>query len=183
MEAGNAFLDKTYIAELNERYTLEAGDPVDAHRVVDRNTNLAEALREQERHVAGRDWCVRWENAYLQIAAEHEKLALPGKQVIVKSMRDGMLVMEHQGQPLKGSAVKQRPEPPKEKRPIKNNKPWKPSKSHPWNSQPSVAASGGRDDISASVQQTNKHGILSYLLRAVILRLPSGRASCQPCLP
>jgi hypothetical protein len=134
MEAANAFLDKTYLAELNARYTLEARDPADAHRAVEGHTNLAEVLCEQERRVVGRDWCVRWENAYLQIAAEHEKLALAGKQVVVKQKRDGTLVVEHQGKPLKWSAVKQRPEPEKEKRPIKNNKAWKPSKSHPWKS-------------------------------------------------
>jgi hypothetical protein len=135
MEAANAFLDKTYLAELNKRYTLEARDPADAHRAVEGNTNLGEVLCEQERRVVGRDWCVRWENSYLQIAEEHEKLGLPGKQVLVKRKRDGTLVVEHEGKPLKCSTVKQRPEAAKEKRPIKNNKPWKPSKSHPWNKQ------------------------------------------------
>jgi hypothetical protein len=152
MESANAFLDKTFLADLNERYNEEARDPTDAHRAAEQSMNLSEVLCEQERRVVGRDWCVRWENTYLQIAAEHEKLALAGKQVLVKQKRDGTLVVEYQGQPLNWSAVAQRPEPakPKEKRPIKNNKPWKPSKSHPWNRQPAVAASGGRGDTSTS---------------------------------
>jgi hypothetical protein len=135
MQGGNAFLDKTFLAELNARYNLAARDPADAHRAVEPGTNLAEVLCEQELRVVGRDWCVRWENAYLQIGVEHEKLALPGKKVVVKHKRDGTLAVEHQGESLKWSAVKQRPEPvkEKEKHPIKNNKPWKPSKSHPWN--------------------------------------------------
>ena len=150
MESANAFLDKTFLADLNERYNEEARDPTDAHRAAEQSMNLSEVLC--ERRVVGRDWCVRWENTYLQIAAEHEKLALAGKQVLVKQKRDGTLVVEYQGQPLNWSAVAQRPEPakPKEKRPIKNNKPWKPSKSHPWNRQPAVAASGGRGDTSTS---------------------------------
>jgi hypothetical protein len=136
IEAANAFLERTYLAELNRDYTRPAADAADAHRRPGApHVNLAEVLCEHEQRVVGRDWCVRWHNGWLQIDAAHEALALPGKRVTVKALADGNLLLEHREQRLTYRAVgPQRPERarPKAKGPIRNNKRWKPAKSHPW---------------------------------------------------
>jgi hypothetical protein len=142
IEAANAFLERTYLAELNRDYTRPAADPADAHRRPGPQVNLAEVLCEHEPRVVGRDWCVRWRNGWLQIDAAHEALALPGKRVTVKALADGSLLLEHRGQRLTYRAVgPHRPERarPKAKAPIRNNKRWKPPQTHPWK-RPATAA-------------------------------------------
>jgi hypothetical protein len=137
IEAANAFLDETYLAELNAAYTRPAADPADAHRPVDKGLDLAEVLCTHEQRVVGRDWCVRWRNGWLQIDAGHGPLALPGKRVTVKALADGtLLLLDHRGRRLRYRSVgSHRPEHarPKAKVPIRNNKRWKPAKTHPWN--------------------------------------------------
>ena len=132
MGAANAYLDAEYLAELNRAYTLDPADPADGHRAVAAGVRLDEVLCEQERRAVGNDWCVRWKNGYLQIAKEHEALDLAGKRVLVKHKRDGTLLLEHQGAPLKWGAVTRRPRSRKPKPTIKNNKKWKPPATHPW---------------------------------------------------
>ena len=146
IEAANAFLDKSYLAELNDRYTCEAADKTDEHRPVDRQVKLDKVLCEQEPRVVGRDWCVRWNNQHLQIDKRHESLALAGKQVLVKQKRDGSLLVEHAGILLESREVVSRPEPPRRPKPvIKNNKKWTPPATHPWKHglPPLAAAAGG----------------------------------------
>jgi hypothetical protein len=106
IEAANAFLDETYLAELNAAYTRPAADPADAHRPVDKGLDLAEVLCTHEQRVVGRDWCVRWRNGWLQIDAGHGPLALPGKRVTVKALADGtLLLLDHRGRRLRYRSV------------------------------------------------------------------------------
>jgi hypothetical protein len=133
VEAANAFLEKGYLAELNDRYTCPATSVTDVHRRVEKHVRLDQALCEQEPRVVGRDWCVRWNNQHLQIDKQHESLALVGKQVLVKQKRDGTLLVEHAGQLLDCRLVTTRPDPPRRGKPvIKNNKKWTPPATHPW---------------------------------------------------
>ena len=73
-------------------------------------------------------------NRWLQIAEQHKAMALPGKDVLVIHKRDGSLLLEHNGIRLHAAPVSTRPQrkPKRSKRPIVNNKVWKPSASHPW---------------------------------------------------
>jgi transposase len=145
IEAANLFLESGYLAELNQRFTCVAGDQTDVHRAADPQVKLDQVLCEQEPRVVGRDWCVRWRNQNLQIDKQHERLALAGKQVLVKERRDGTLLVEHAGERLTCSLVISRPEPPRRPKPvIVNNKKWTPPAAHPWKrGLPSLAAAGG----------------------------------------
>jgi transposase len=133
IEQANALLDHSFLAELNARFHVEPVEATDAHRALEPAHRLDEILCQQELRVVGNDWCVRWNNAWLQIDRCHQALALPGKQILVFQKRDGSLLLKHQGESLHHNPVAQRPPPPKPPKPIvKNNKTWKPPASHPW---------------------------------------------------
>jgi hypothetical protein len=132
IEAANEYLESDYLASLNTDYTVEPADPADGHRPVAADIRLDEILCEQEHRVVGRDWCVRWDNGYLQIDKRHEGLDLAGKRILVKQKRDGTLILQHRSVALTWSHVPRRPEPVKSKPQIQNNRKWVPPADHPW---------------------------------------------------
>jgi len=141
IEQGNALLEKMFLDDLNRRYAVDPKKQQDLHRAVDRATKLDEVLCVQEQRVVGQDWCVRWKNRWLQIQKCHERLNLAGKRVLVKQLTGGVLIVEHKDQPLSCVELKQRPTPmppPKthQKKPVVNNRQWKPAADHPWNRSP-----------------------------------------------
>ena len=141
IERGNALLEAAFLDDLNRRYAVAAKKQQDLHRAVDASTKLAEVLCVQEQRVVGRDWCVRWKNRWLQIDKRHEGLRLAGKRVLMKQLAaDGKLLVQHKGQALTCRELNQRPVWPQEKRPVINNRRWKPQADHPWNRGPACRA-------------------------------------------
>jgi hypothetical protein len=132
----NALLEGVFLADLNRRYAVQAQKDQDLHRPVPAGVVLAEVLCVQERRVVGNDWCVRWQNRWLQIDAAHAALNLPGRRVLIKHPAGGQLIVEHQGTRLTIEELPARPQPPKAKKPIVNNVRWKPGPHHPWNAGP-----------------------------------------------
>ena len=137
MEAGNAFLDGGYLDEHNTRYEVEPREGIDEHRgwpgVLAAGAELGEVLCVREERVVGRDWCVRWENRWLQIGREHEGLGLAGKKVTVIRKADSSLTVRFRGVRLACVECSTRPKSPKKRsKPVfKNNKRWKPAANHP----------------------------------------------------
>jgi DNA polymerase III epsilon subunit-like protein len=135
---GNALLESMFLDDLNGRYAVKAHRGQDLHRAVEAAVVLEEVLCVQEHRVVGNDWCVRWNNRWLQIGAEHAALNLPRRRVLVKQLADGRLLVQHQGQTLTARELtaqerRSRPAGVKAKKPIVNNRRWKPSADHPWN--------------------------------------------------
>ena len=93
LAAGNAYLDETFLALVNERYSVVARDPVNGHRSRPSVATLALVLSWQEPRSVAKDWTVRWRNRRLQIDARHAMLGLPGRRVVVAERRDGTLAM------------------------------------------------------------------------------------------
>lgn len=132
IQQANALLDKMFLAELNRRYAVKAKRAQDLHRRPHPRTDLSEVLCVQERRVVGNDWCLRWQNRWLQIGREHEGLSLPGKRVLVKQKADGTLVVEYDGRRLSCQEIGKPKRPAPVKPVVVNNKRWKPAKTHPW---------------------------------------------------
>lgn len=133
MEAGNDFLESKFLDDLNDRYAVKARREQDLHRAVDAGVVLEEILCVSEQRVVGNDWCVRWNNRWLQIDARHGGLNLPGRKVMVKQRSDGVLVILRDAQRLTFRELGAKPTRPKVKHPVVNNKRYKPAASHPWN--------------------------------------------------
>lgn len=141
IKQGNAYLEATFLEELNGRWAIAARRDQDLHRAVEPGVSLAEILCVQQERVVGNDWCVRWKSRWLQIAAEHASLRLAGRGVLVKQLADGRLLVEHQGQKLSAAELQRRPAAVKaKKKPIVNNRRWKPAADHPWNRPAATAA-------------------------------------------
>lgn len=142
MAQANALLEHSFLAELNEKFALKAASEQDLHRAVEGGVVLEEVLCVQEERVVGQDWCVRWHNRFLQIQAEHEPLKLARKRVLVKQLGDGKLLVEHQGRKLSVAEFGSKPpaKKTKTKKPIVNNRRYKPSENHPWKAEPAVGS-------------------------------------------
>jgi hypothetical protein len=151
MNQANALLEHSFLAELDDRFALEAASEQDLHRAVEAGVVLEEVLCVQDQRVVGSDWCVRWRNRFLQIQAQHESLRLSGKRVLLKQLGDGRLVVEHKGSRLNVVELGSKPAATKKtKRPIVNNRRYKPSKDHPWSVGPAVGPRPQADPTPAT---------------------------------
>lgn len=127
MEQANAFLENRYLDEANGQFAVCPRQDQDMHRGTSAEVVLAEVLCRQEQRTVGLDWCVRWRNRWLQIDRCHEGMNLPRRRVLVKALPDGSLILEYKDQRLKYKELASRPKVRKPKKPIVNNKPYKPS--------------------------------------------------------
>jgi hypothetical protein len=132
MRQANALLEGGFLEDLNRRFAIKAADDLDLHRPLDKGLALGEILCVQEKRSVGQDWCVRWRNRWLQIAGEHEGLRLPRRQVTVKQLGGGRLLLEYQGRRLSFSECGSKPQAKPKPRPVINNRRWKPAADHPW---------------------------------------------------
>ena len=138
MAQANALLDGSFLADLNRRYAIEAAADEDLHRALGVGVALDEVLCVQAERVVGQDWCVRWDNRWLQIGPEHGTMNLPRRRVLIRHLADGRLLLEHQGRRLSFTELAARPVASKGKKLIVNNRRYKPAGSHPWKSGPAV---------------------------------------------
>jgi len=140
MRQANALLDSNFLHGLNQRYAIEPREGEDLHRALEVGFELEEILCVQEHRVVGQDWCVRWQNRWLQIGAMHGSLHLPGRRVLIKHLPNGRLVMEYKGERLSFEEIKAKPAGEKVKKEIVNNRRYKPPATHPWNCEPAVGS-------------------------------------------
>lgn len=137
IEAGNAFLEKDFLKELNRKGMFVAAQETDLHRKVPAGIKLDEVLSwEEERHV-GQDWTVQWEKKWLQLTKENTGLNLAGKKVTVRQLLDGKLQLLYRGKKLKWKELPGRPQRAREKKGagvgVKNEVKKEPARS-PWRS-------------------------------------------------
>jgi len=132
LKTANTFLRKKYLPAFNRKFAVPAASPADVHRKAPRELNRV--LSWQEERVVQRDWTVVHERRWYQLDRRHETMSLAGKKVIVRTLRDGTVEVEHRGKKLKSKALKARPERPAvvaapTPRPVQE---WKPAADHPW---------------------------------------------------
>jgi DNA polymerase III epsilon subunit-like protein len=140
MAQANALLESQFLPELNRRYAVKPRDGQDLHRALDAGLALEEILCVAEHRAVGQDWCVRWQNRWLQIGSVHGPMRLPGRRVLIKQLADGRLLIDHKGQRLSFEEIKAKPPAVKAKRVIVNNRRHKPAATHPWSREPAVGS-------------------------------------------
>ena len=109
------------------RFCGAARELADARRTVPARMNRSEVLCLSQARTVGQDWCVRYENRWPQLAGGHEAPGLAGKQVKVLELRDDRLVPKHGEQRLSWTELPAHPTAARVKKPIVNNKAFKPT--------------------------------------------------------
>ena len=130
IKGANRFLDETFLAEFDGKFSARARLKSDAHRAVG-EAELTREMSEHHERAVGRDWCVQWRGKLVQIDKRHAALGLAGKRVTLRE-RGGDLVMQSGDRVLNWQWITTRPKPKKVAVPIRNNRVWKPATGHPW---------------------------------------------------
>jgi len=94
---------------------------------------LAEVLSWEAQRVVQRDWTVASGGRWYQLDRQHEVLSLVGRQVIVRTLRDGRVQLEYRGTKLRWRELPARPvrEQPKAVT-VKPMALKPPAANHPW---------------------------------------------------
>jgi hypothetical protein len=136
-EQANQYLAETYLPGHNRRFALEPASQADAHQTAPRE--LKEILSWEEPRVVQRDWTVACGGKWYQLDRQHEPLSLAGKHVIVRTLRDGTVQLEHRGTKLKWRELPGRPRPVKARAvntSLRSQGGHKPLADHPWRRMP-----------------------------------------------
>lgn len=132
-EQANQFLARRYLPGHNRKFALEPASPADSHQRAPRE--IKEILSWEEPRVVQRDWTVACGGKWYQLDRQHESLSLAGKNVIVRTLREGTVQLEHRGRKLKWRELPGRPQPAKARAlntSLRSEGPRKPVATHPW---------------------------------------------------
>jgi len=127
----NQYLSKTFLPDLNRRFKVKAASGADVHGAVPQR--LDEVLSWEEPRVVQRDWTLSCANRWYQLDGQHQSLSLVGRQVIVRTLRSGVVQLVYRGtklryRPLPGRPARQTPR----INPLKVVRIAKPMTGHPW---------------------------------------------------
>lgn len=144
LDRANAYLEKSFLPELNARFTVAATHSADLHRRGPAGLELDRVLAFEDERVVQNDWTVRWRNRWFQLTAANGRFALVGKRVLVREQLDGTIALLYRGRELACRELPGRPEPaPKTTTTAEHvegngrapgGSPWKPPADHPWRS-------------------------------------------------
>lgn len=128
LEQANDFLEKQFLARLNQRFWMKPAQSADVHRPVP--GKLKEHLSWQQERMVQRDWTVAWQGRWFQIDRAHEGLNLAGRRVVVRELRDGQVQLLWREQKLRCRQLAQRP--PRQAKAYKPRQIIPPASQHPW---------------------------------------------------
>jgi transposase len=156
LESANRFIEETFLAELNRKFTVAAQQSADVHRRLPRDVSLDRVLNFQEPRVVQNDWTVRWRGRYFQLTEANQKLALVRQHVLVCEHLDGTIHLRYQGRDLAWEELSERA--------ARDGDPargmtglgrvgQRPAANHPWRRahSPTPAAASAGPPCSASV--------------------------------
>jgi hypothetical protein len=111
IEQANQYLEQDYLVWWERELTVEAANPDDAHRALDKSHNLAASLSHVETRQVRPDYTLRWEGKLYQIERQAVVSGLRGANVRVELRLDGSLAVRHGERylPLKECAVADKP--------------------------------------------------------------------------
>jgi hypothetical protein len=95
IEQANEYLANDYLVWWERELTVEAANPDDAHRLLDKSHNLAASLSHVETRQVRPDYTLRWDSKFYQIARQAVVSGLRGAHVRVEQRLDGSLAVRH----------------------------------------------------------------------------------------
>jgi Integrase core domain len=95
IEQANEYLTNDYLVWWERELTVEAANPDDAHRPLDKSHNLAASLSHVETRQVRNDYSLRWDGKLYQIERQAVTTGLRGANVRVEQRLDGSLAVRH----------------------------------------------------------------------------------------
>jgi transposase len=93
LEQANEYLQNDYLVWWEREMTVEAANPDDAHRPLDKSHNLAASLSYVETRQVRADYTLRWDSRLYQIERRAVTTGLRGAQVRVEQRLDGSMAV------------------------------------------------------------------------------------------
>ncbi|MDD5557729.1 MAG: hypothetical protein PHN82_10865 [bacterium] len=132
-EEGNAFLERGFLKDLNERFAVAPHHDVDLHRPVPKGVDLRSIFCFEETRVVDNDWTVRWNNRIFQIRKENRVLPPARKKVTVQEWLDGSMHIVYRRMEVAYTELQRMPvktvKPPRGRA---QRTPYKPPPDHPY---------------------------------------------------
>jgi hypothetical protein len=139
--AANRFLDQTYLAKHNRKFSVPPKNNTDVHRTVGKtNVELDAIFSFQEARVLCNDYTIHWKNRIFQLEKRQPYFLLPRTKVTVEERLTGQVKIRYKGKYLKMHEIDpqmiRRPQ-PEPSLPVKSESPTPhqptiPPKNHPW---------------------------------------------------
>ena len=134
IEEANEFL-KTWLAKINQRFSVAAASPDDMHRAVTDGLDLRTVFCLEDTRSVNNDWTVRFDNKWLQILKKQRTLPPAGAKVTVQKWLDGSLHLTYGAEPIATRLLEARPTKPipavsDELDTAKSQ--YRPPQGHPW---------------------------------------------------
>ena len=95
IEQANEYLTSDYLVWWERELTVEAANPDDAHRQLDKSHDLAASLSHVETRQVRPDYTLRWDGKLYQIERQAVVSGLRGAKVRVEQRLDGSLAVRH----------------------------------------------------------------------------------------
>ena len=121
LEEANQYLSEHYLVWWEREMTVEAANPDDAHRPLEKSHNLAASLSHVETRQVRSDYTLRWSGKLYQVDRAAITTGLRGANVRLEQRLDGTLAVRHEERYLtitecavagkKASPPKPKPEP------------------------------------------------------------------------
>lgn len=121
IQQANRYLEEDYLTWWQREMTVEAANPDDAHRALEKSHNLAASLSYVETRQVRNDYTLRWEGKLYQIQRQAVVSGLRGASVRVEQRLDGSLAVRHGERylPVKECAVVDQPKASRPELPVK----------------------------------------------------------------
>lgn len=155
LKTANEYLEREFLPDYERRFSIEPTSPADVHQAKPRN--LDEILSWEEERVVRKDWTISWENRFFQIDSAHENLALAGRRVLVRLLRNGTIQLLSEGRKLKYQELSAKP--PTSVRPprrVGRTRLVKPAAGHPWTGQTPFAGKTFWKRVKAEGRQARR---------------------------
>ena len=112
IEQANEYLTDDYLAWWEREMTVEAANPDDAHRRLEKGHNLVASLSHVETRQVRPDYTLRWDGKLYQIERQAVTTGLRGAKVRVEQRLDGSLAVRHGERylPIQECATADRPQ-------------------------------------------------------------------------
>jgi hypothetical protein len=111
IEEANRYLQEDYLVWWERELTVEAANPDNAHRRLEKSHHLAASLSHVETRQVRPDYTLRWDGKLYQIERQAVVTGLRGANVRVEKRLDGSLAVRYGGRylPVKECAVADQP--------------------------------------------------------------------------